>query len=60
MPLDRCGAQVASRQSPILHNGAFSLPMLGAQGKSKEATIQMFILLRRALKRNQQQVTSTS
>ena len=36
MPLDRCGARVASRQSPILRNGTSSLTMMCISGKSQK------------------------
>ena len=39
MPLDHCGARVASQQSPTLHNGAYSLTMTCISGKSQRATI---------------------
>jgi hypothetical protein len=38
MPLDRCGAQVASRQSLILRNGNFSIAMISISNKSKNRT----------------------
>ena len=39
MPLGRRGARVASQQSSILHNGAYSLTMTRISSKSQRATI---------------------
>jgi hypothetical protein len=40
MPLGRCGAQVASRQSLILRNDNFSIAMISISNKSKNRTNQ--------------------
>ena len=39
MPLDRRGARVASQQSSILHNGAYSLTMTCISGKNRGSVL---------------------